>query len=116
MSSAHDLGDQGAGVLVASDEVATFVSARRTPRARATRKLETVVERLIAAQPPAERARDLWVHGSYARGAPDVGDLDLFLRVNEERDLMQQAFDAYYRGAHPYAEIVKALGCGAHPL
>jgi hypothetical protein len=35
-----------------------------------------------------------------------------FLRVDEERDPGQQALDAYYRGAHPYAEVVKALGCG----
>jgi hypothetical protein len=86
------------------------------PRPRATRKLEEVVSRLIAAQPPVDRARDLWVHGSYARGAPDVGDLDLFLAVDEERDPRQQALDSYYGGAHPYAEIVGALGCGGSSI
>jgi hypothetical protein len=56
------------------------------------------------------------VHGSYARGAPDVGDLDLFLLVDEERDPRQQALDSYYRGTHPYAEIVRALGCGGSSI
>lgn len=100
------------GVAEPSEDVADFVAARRTPRARARRKLEAVVQRLIDARAPADRARDLWVHGSYARGAPDVGDLDLFLRIDETRDRGRQALDSYYRRGHPYAEIVKALGCG----
>jgi hypothetical protein len=108
--------DQRAAAVVASDDVAAFIEARATPRSRATRKLEEVVGRLIAGQPPIDRARDLWVHGSYARGAPDVGDLDLLLAVDEERDPGQQALDSYYRGAHPYAEIVRALGCGGSSI
>jgi hypothetical protein len=59
MSPSDDLGDQRAGAVVASDEVTTFVAARRTLRVRATRKLEAVVDRLIAPQSPADRARDL---------------------------------------------------------
>jgi hypothetical protein len=101
-----------AAATVASEEVLAFMARKRTARKRATRKLEGVAERLIAAQPPLDRARDLWVHGSYARGAPDVGDIDLLLRVDEHKRSSQQALDAFYRRAHPYAEIVKALGCG----
>jgi hypothetical protein len=51
------------------------------------------------------------VQGSYARGAPDVGDVDLFLRVDEHRDGRQQQLEGFYRRAHPYAEVLRALGC-----
>ncbi len=100
-----------ARAAVASPEVLGFMAAKRTPRARATRKVEAVAHRLIAGEPPLDRARSLWVCGSYARGAPDVGDVDLLLEIDELRDRAQQAVDAYYRRAHPYAEVVKALGC-----
>jgi hypothetical protein len=98
--------------MVAQEAVAEFMAAKRTPRARAARKIESVAQRLIAAEQPLDRARSLWVCGSYARGASDVGDIDLVLDVDEPRDHRQQALDAYYRRAHPYAELVKALGCG----
>jgi hypothetical protein len=102
----------GAKAMCASPEVTAFMGARRTPRARATRKIESVSRRLIAAQPPLDRARSLWVCGSYARGAPNVGDVDLLLDIDEPREPGQQAIEAFYRRAHPYAEVVKALGCG----
>jgi hypothetical protein len=101
-----------AAVTVASSEVAAFMEARRTPRVRATRKVEAVVQRLIAGEPPLDRARSLWVCGSYVRGALDVGDIDLLLDLDEPRDRGQQALESFYRRAHPYAEVVKALGCG----
>jgi hypothetical protein len=116
MGADTDFDDRRAAAVVASEDVAAFMEARRTPRPRATSKVEAVVTRLITGHPPVDRARDLWVHGSYARGAPDVGDLDLLLAVDEQRDPGQQALDSYYRGAHPYAEIVKALGCGGSSI
>jgi len=84
-----------AGVTVASPEVLGFMAAKRTPRARATRKVEAVAHRLIAGGPPLDRARSLWVCCSYARGAPDVGDVDLLLEIDEPRDRAQQAVDAH---------------------
>jgi hypothetical protein len=51
--------ERRAAAVVASEDVVAFMEARRTPRARATRKLEEVVRRVIAAQPPVDRARDL---------------------------------------------------------
>ena len=72
-----------AGVTVASPEVLGFMAARRTPRARATRKVEAVAHRLIAGGPPLDRARSLWVCGSYARDAPNVRDVDLLLEVDD---------------------------------
>ncbi len=101
-----------AAATVASAGVAAFMAARRTPRVRATRKVQAVIGRLIAGECPLDRARSLWVCGSYARGAPDVGDIDLLLEIDEPREPGQQGLDAFYRRAHPYAEVVKALGCG----
>lgn len=100
-----------AEAVVASPEVVAFMEAKRTPRARATRKIESVAQRLIAGEPPLDRARSLWVCGSYARGAPDVGDIDLLLEIDELREPAKQAIEAFYRRAHPYPEVVKALGC-----
>jgi hypothetical protein len=112
MSDNADSAALRAAAIIASDEVIAFMAAKRTPRKRATQKLEAVAQRLIDADPPADRGRDLWVSGSYARGAPDVGDIALLLRVDEPKTRQNQALDAYYRRAHPYAQIVKALGCG----
>lgn len=60
-----------------------------------------------------DRIRSAWVMGSYARGAPDVGDVDLVLEIDESRSPGQQGLDSFYRRAHPYAEVVAALGCGS---
>ena len=70
---------------------------RRQPRARFTRALRRICERLDAQDThevtwtermfPGEmlrgvmRAESLWVVGSYARGAPLCGDLDLVLKL-----------------------------------
>ena len=69
---------------------------RRKPRSVFTRKLEEMCERLDAQShfSITERHRwlrktvtsqveicDLWVVGSYARGAPECGDLDVLMRV-----------------------------------
>jgi hypothetical protein len=71
-----------------------------------------VLKRLADGEPPLDRVRAAWVFGSWARGAATVGDIDLIVQVDEERDPRSQALDAYYRRAHPYAEIVAAMGCG----
>ena len=96
----------------APDDVLEFLAMARTPRARATRKLADVLRRLAAGEPPLDRVRSAWVFGSWARGAPTVGDIDLIVQIDEDREPGQQAPDAYYRRAHPYAEIVAAIGCG----
>jgi hypothetical protein len=75
-----------------------------------------VLKRLAAGEPPLDRVRAAWVFGSWARGAATVGDIDLIVQVDEERDPGRQALDAYYRRAHPYAEIVAAMGCGGSSM
>lgn len=98
------------------DDVTEFLARRRTPRARATKKLDDVLARLVAGEPPLDRLRTAWILGSYARGAPDVGDIDLYLEIDETRSRGKQALDALYRRAHPYSEVVKALGCGSRSV
>ena len=98
------------------DDVAAFLARRRTPRARATKKLNDVLGRLVAGEPPLDRLRTAWVLGSYARGAPEVGDIDLYMEIDEPRSRGRHALDAVYRRAHPYSEVVKALGCGSGSL
>jgi hypothetical protein len=99
-------------LAVPSPEVREFMAARRTPRPKATKKILDITRRLVEAEPPLDRMRTLWVFGSYARGAPDVGDLDLLGQIDDERTPGKEALDSYYRRAHPYAEVVRALGCG----
>jgi predicted nucleotidyltransferase len=79
----------------APDDVLQFMARRRTPRRRAT-KLADVLKRLAAGEPPLDRVRAAWVFGSWARGAATVGDIDLIVQVDEERDPRRQALDAYY--------------------
>lgn len=98
-------------MLSTPPEISAYLQTRRRPRARATKKLREVLGRLVEGSLPLDRIRSAWVHGSYARGAPDVEDVDLVLRIDEPRKRAQQVLDAYYRRAHPYAEVVSALGC-----
>jgi hypothetical protein len=106
-------GTPGVEGLATPPEIVEFLQRRRTPRHRATKKILDVLGRLVAGERPLDRIRTAWVMGSYARGAPDVGDVDLVLAIDEPRSVAQQGLDSYYRRAHPYAEVVRALGCGA---
>lgn len=99
-------------MLPTPPEISAYVKTRRRPRARATKKLRSVLSKLVDGNPPLDRVRSAWVHGSYARGAPDVEDVDLVLRIDEPRERAKQLLDAFYRRAHPYAEVVAAIGCG----
>jgi hypothetical protein len=110
---AGGLRSQGPRELVTPPEVVELLRRRRTPRRRATKKILDVLGRLVVGEGPLDRIRTAWVMGSYARGAPDVGDVDLVLEIDEPRSAAQQGLDSYYRRAHPYAEVVGALGCGA---
>lgn len=99
--------------LTSPPEIAEILQQRRVPRKRARKKILDVLGRLVAGEQPLDRIRSAWVMGSYARGAPDVGDVDLVLEIDEPRSPGQQGLESFYRRAHPYAEVVAALGCGA---
>jgi len=97
---------------VASPEVSAFLAKTRVPRARATRKLHDVLERLAAGASELAAVREVWAFGSYARGAQQVGDVDLYVLVDEGRSREQFGLDAFYGRGRPYASAIKALGCG----
>jgi predicted nucleotidyltransferase len=90
----------------------------------ATRKLADVVQRAATGRPPVNLLREIWAFGSFARGARTVGDIDLYVLVDEERSPQRYALDTYYSRARPFSEQIKALGCGgsshvsvqAHPV
>src|SRR5579884_53791 len=98
----------------ATADVLAFLAKGRVARDRATRKLTDVLKRLTNGNPPLDRVRAAWIFGSYARGALDIGDIDLIVAIDEPRSPQQQALQSFYRRAHPYAEIVSALGCGGN--
>jgi predicted nucleotidyltransferase len=54
----------------------------------------------------------MWVFGSFARGAPTVGDVDLLIKVDEVRDEQQFFSDTFWGRKRPFADHVRALGAG----
>lgn len=92
-------------------EVAAFLRKSQIAWARATRKLEDVLQRVACGAPALEDIREIWVFGSYARGAAEVGDIDLLVRLDTTRERGQVALDLFYARSNPFAPMVKALGC-----
>ena len=92
-------------------DVAAFLAKSRIPHARATKKLEDVLRRVAAGAPPLDLIREIWTFGSFARGALDVGDVDLYMLVDESRSVQKFSLDAYYERRHPFANQIAAMGC-----
>jgi hypothetical protein len=92
--------------------VAAFLARSRIPRARATQKLKEVLRRVGAEEPPVDRVRELWAFGSFARGAPEVGDVDLYILVDEPRTPQRFSLDLIYDRRRPFADQIAAMGCG----
>jgi hypothetical protein len=86
------------------------------PREKAARKLEDVLRRLDAGSPELARVREVWVFGSYARGAPAVGDVDLYVRIDEPRSLEEVGLGLVFGGERPFAAGKRALGCSGRSL
>jgi len=101
---------------VTSPEVSAFLAKSRVPRARATRKLRDVLERLATGGDELAAVREVWAFGSYARGAQQVGDVDLHVLVDEGRSRERFSLDAFYGRGCPHASTIKALGCGGNSL
>ena len=105
-------------------DVAAFLAKARIPRARAVKKLEDVVRRLCSGDPALRRVREVWVFGSFARGASMVGDVDLYMLADEPRDRGRFGLDLVFGRERPFSKEIKALGCSgssivsvqAHPV
>jgi hypothetical protein len=94
----------------ASSDVAAFLAKSKVPRARALKKLGDVLRRAASGHRDLEPVRELWVFGSFARGASQVGDIDVYMLVDESRTVQQFGLDVFY-GDRPFAKQVKAIGC-----
>lgn len=91
-------------------DVAAFLAKSKVPRARAVKKLEDVLRHAASGDQALSGLRELWVFGSFARGARQVGDVDLYLLADESRSVQQFGLDVFY-GDRPFAKQFKALGC-----
>jgi len=103
-------------MLETPTDVAAFLAKRQISRARAKRKLADVLSRAATGTPPLDRIREIWAFGSFARGASKVGDIDLYMLVDEPRTPDQFGLDTYYARAQPFSAQIKALGCGGSSL
>jgi hypothetical protein len=85
-----------------------MTSARRN-RDAATERLRTVLERVCSGGRYESCVTELWVFGSYARGAPRVGDLDLDAELEETTEVAREGVDLMFAGRDPMARFRKAL-------
>ena len=59
----------------------------RVKRAEAARRIDTLLERVVRADGRyLARVREVWVFGSFARGALEVGDVDLAVEFDQTKD------------------------------
>jgi len=92
-------------------DVAAFLEKSRIPRARAAKKLEDVLRRAAAGTPALDRIREIWLFGSFARGAVTVGDVDLHVRIDDSRDQNQFRTDSFWNRTKQFGDHERALGC-----
>src|SRR6266487_1170943 len=63
------------------------VAVDRVKRAEAARRIDTLLERVVRADGRyLARVREVWVFGSFARGALEVGDVDLAVEFDQTKD------------------------------
>lgn len=95
-------------------EIEALVERARIPRSRATDKLRNVLKLAAEGRDPLSIVRTISVLGSYARGAPSVGDIDLVFEVDDPRDPRRAGLEDYYAGLsgrNPYGALLRALRC-----
>jgi hypothetical protein len=78
-------------------------------RAEATGRLEQLLQRAAAGGRYAGRIREIWVFGSYARGAAEVGDIDLDVEYEHDGELGTELVRALSYGRDPYAGFNREL-------
>lgn len=85
-------------------EAREIVARAGIGRTQATRKLRDVLARAATGGAEVATIRTISVIGSYARGAPSVGDIDLVVDIDDPRDeRTAQLNDLYarFRGENP---------------
>ncbi len=68
-------------------------------RSEATKRIEGLLARVVGGEGSyLLRVREVWIFGSYARGALEVGDVDLAVEFDQTKD----------EAGHWFATLVKA--------
>lgn len=101
------------------DKAHAVVAAREIDRAKATKKLEDVLRIAATGDGPVQAIRTIAVIGSYARGAPRVGDIDLNIEIDDLRDEREAGLDDYYAtlaGRNPDSPLRKQLKCSGSSM
>lgn len=100
-------------------EAMEIVARSGIDRGRATRKLRDVLIRAASGTGEAASIRTISVHGSYARGAASVGDIDLTVDIDDPRDeRTAQLNDLYarFRGENPDGSLLRELRCSGSSM
>jgi hypothetical protein len=78
-------------------------------RAHATELIEDLLERVDAAAPPLDCVDELWLFGSYVRGALEPGDVDIDVEYTADEDLRSDEHDRMMSGRDWLAPIRRAV-------
>jgi hypothetical protein len=78
-------------------------------RSEATRRLEQLLGNAAGGGRYVPRIREIWVFGSYARGAAEVGDIDLDVEYHHDRELSTEFVRALSYGRDPHAGFNREL-------
>jgi predicted nucleotidyltransferase len=72
-------------------------------RSEATRRVEALLGRLVDGEARAlPRVREVWVFGSFARGALEVGDIDVAVEFDQTKDEAGRWFATLMAGGYDH--------------
>lgn len=78
-------------------------------RERATMLLGEMLDRLDQGTWPLNLVEEVYLFGSYIRGAPEVGDIDVVVQHTTDERWKQESLDALFNGSDSYVAMRQAL-------
>ncbi|WP_328622922.1 nucleotidyltransferase domain-containing protein [Streptomyces sp. NBC_00354] len=86
-------------------------------RARAVGLVEAMLQRLDSDQEwPLPLVRQMWLFGSFTRGATEPHDVDVAIRFDRDERMTQAVVHAVFSGGNPYAPLRRALAGSSRGL
>ncbi|MFE3560193.1 nucleotidyltransferase family protein [Streptomyces sp. NPDC059193] len=86
-------------------------------RARAVELVEAMLHRLDGHQEwPLHLVRQIWLFGSFARGATEPHDVDVAVRFERDERMTKAVVQAVFSGGNPYAPLRRALAGSSRGL
>ncbi|MFI1648300.1 nucleotidyltransferase family protein [Streptomyces avidinii] len=86
-------------------------------RTRAVELVEAMLHRLDGPQEwPLHLVRQVWLFGSFARGATEPHDVDVAVRFDRDEWMNQAVVQAIFSGGNPYAPLRRALAGSSRGL